>query len=198
MKRKILMALGCLALIATPVLAAGLWPNLPIVGGAAYCQSFVVNPLTGAVTTTCNGPTTAAGPLSLTGNELIPADTRLSQGRTPQSVLITMAALNALPMSYTTLSKTAASNALSPTALDGGVVIISTAALSATTVQLPPNPVDGQQFRLSSTQNIATLTVNSADASISNAPTALTTSTTLPYGYSFRYRNADDTWYRLQ
>ncbi len=195
--RKIWTALSVLAVIATPVLAAGLWPNLPLVGGAAYCSSTNTAgvPGTAAVCTS----TTPAGPSIVTGLETIPADTNRAGGAAPQTVKMTLASLNALPLSYTTLLASSATNALSPTVLDGGVVIIAAAALSPTTIQLPPSPVDGQQFRLSSTQNIATLVVNAGTATVLNAPTALTVATTgAPYGYTFRYRATGTTWYRLQ
>lgn len=192
--RKILLALGGLALIATPVLAAGLWPTLPLVGGAAVCSSTSTG-VSGQVCTT----TTPAGPSSITGAETIPADTNLSGGRSPQSVRLPMAALNALPFTYTSLTPATATNSMTASSSDGGIIVIGTAALSPTTVTLPPSPIDGQQFSLSSTQNIATLTVNApGGATVSNAPTALTISTIAPYGYSFRYRMTGTTWYRLQ
>src|ERR1017187_8074013 len=84
--------------------AAGLFPGIPIVGGASYCTSFVVSPLTGAATTTCNSPQTPAGPSVLTGSELIPADTGLAQGQAPQTVLITPMSLNAAPIAFVSLA----------------------------------------------------------------------------------------------
>lgn len=195
MKRKFLMALGVLALIATPVLA-GLWPNFPIVGGAAYCSSTNTAgvPGTAAVCTT----TTQAGPTIVTGLETVPADTNLTQGRQPQTVRLTLASFNALPLAYSTGSSSA-NNTIVTSAVDGGVIIVGSAALSPVTLTLPPSPIDGQQFRLSSTQNAASLTVQGAgSATVSNAPTAITTSTTGAYGYLFRYRASNTTWYRLQ
>ncbi len=84
------LALGLAALVAVVGIAAaaGQFPGYPIVGGAAYCTSYVMNPTTGLPTTTCNGPQTPAGPTSITGNELIPADTQLPGGQQPQTVTI--------------------------------------------------------------------------------------------------------------
>lgn len=81
---------GGAALVAASAvaIAAGYFPGWPIVGGAAYCTSFLMNPVTGAATTTCNGPQTPAGPIAPTGVELIPADTQLTQGQSPATVLI--------------------------------------------------------------------------------------------------------------
>jgi len=187
------VALGLLALVATPVLAAGLWPNLPIVGGASYCGGFSTG-VSGQVCTT----TVPAGPSIVTGNETIPADTNAAQGVAPQTVKLTLGSLNALPVAYTNLTPATASNSLSPAANTGGLIVIGTAALSATTIQLPPSPIDGQEFKLSSTQTIASLTVNAVGATVSNAPTAMTVSTTGPYGYLFRYRANGAVWYRLK
>lgn len=194
LKRSLLAALGILAVVAVPALA-GLWPNLPILGRAAYCASFA----TGTGGQVC-ASTVPAGPASITGNEFVPADTNLSQGRNPQTIAIPVNALNAGPMSYVTLTPVTASNAISPTTNYGGVIIVGSAALSATTFQMPQSPFDGQQYKVSSTQTIATASFNAfpGTATISNAPTAITVSTTGPYGYEFRYRGATNTWYRLQ
>lgn len=74
------------AVASTAVYAAGLFPGFPIVGGASYCtsQSTAGVPGTAAV---CNS-TAPAGPPSITGNELIPADTGLASGQSPQTVVI--------------------------------------------------------------------------------------------------------------
>lgn len=91
------IALGLAALVAVVGIAfgAGQFPGYPIVGGAAYCVSYVMNPTTGLPTTTCNGPQTPAGPVSITGSELIPADTQLPSGQQPQTVTIPSSLLSA-------------------------------------------------------------------------------------------------------
>jgi hypothetical protein len=196
-KRKVFAALGLLALVATPALAAGLWSTYPIVGSAAFCSTTNLAgvPGTSSVCTT----TTPAGPTVVTGLETIPADTHKASGSSPQTVVLTLGSLNALPLSQVTLLASSATNALSPTVTKGGVVIVATASLSPTTIQLPPSPIDGQQFRIASNQTISSLTVNSSDATVSNPPTALTITTTgAPYGYLFWYNSPADTWYRLQ
>lgn len=92
------LAAGCAALVVASVYAysAGYFPGFPIVGGSAYCTSFLMNPITGAATTTCNGPQTLAGPSTLTGTELIPANTELTQGQNPATVSIPSALLGSL------------------------------------------------------------------------------------------------------
>lgn len=86
--RNMLVAGAAMVAASSVAWAAGLFQGFPIVGGAAYCTSFLVNPLTGVATTNCNGPAVPAGPTTLTGNELIPADTTLTQGQNPATVLI--------------------------------------------------------------------------------------------------------------
>lgn len=196
MNKRLFTALGLLALVATPVFAAQLWGNWPIVGSASYC-SWQYTGYTGQL---CGG-TIAAGPASPTGLETIPAQTNITNSSPPQNVLLTMANLNALPVVVTTGSNTAV-NAFSATSNQGGIILIgasSTNPFSATDITLPPSAVDGQQFRISAVQNIATLHISgSTGDTVSNAPTALTVSTTGAYGYSFRYDTSAKKWYRLQ
>lgn len=194
--KRLMLAVGLLACLATPLLA-GMWSNYSTVGTAAHCASsnFAGS---GTVTTTNCTTTVPAGPTSVTGNETVPADTNLASGQVPQTVTMSMANLNALPITVQALSITA-NNLLSPSATVGGYIFTGASAISPTNVSLPTSPSDGQQFRISSTQNIATLNVQGGTGdNVSNAPTALTTSTTGAYGYQFRYKLADRRWYRLQ
>jgi len=86
------LLIGCVALVSTVGIAvsAGLFWGYPIVGQGTYCISYqnptVVN---GVVTSqgTCTS-TAPAGPTTLTGNELVVADTQLPGGQNPQTVLI--------------------------------------------------------------------------------------------------------------
>lgn len=88
LRMKLVTGLAAVAISGAAAFAAGLFPGFPIVGGASYCVSYLVNPTTGVATTTCNGPATPAGPSVITGNELVPADTQLPNGVSPQTVLI--------------------------------------------------------------------------------------------------------------
>jgi hypothetical protein len=78
-KTKFGLAAGALALSSTLAWAAGLFPGFPIVGNSGYCASFVNGVCT---------QTIPAGPSGLTGSELIPADTGLPNGQSPQTVSI--------------------------------------------------------------------------------------------------------------
>lgn len=94
-KVRLLAAVGaCVAVIGIPLAyAAGLFFGLPVVGGASYCSgfsSFQQTPTVPGVAqspTVCNS-TVPAGPVGLTGTEMIPADTGLAGGAAPQTVLI--------------------------------------------------------------------------------------------------------------
>jgi hypothetical protein len=201
MNRKLTMALAALAVLATPILvnAAGMFQGFPIVGGAATCSTFATNPTTGAVLTTCNGPTIPAGPTIVTGNELVPADTALTQGINPATVRIPMASLNALPISFpatitTTVPATVAANN------SGGVCYTSAATITSATITLPVAPIDGQQYAVCSNATITTLAVSAGAGSTlaQTTPTALTVSATAPQGYRFIYNLASLKWFRLQ
>jgi hypothetical protein len=85
--RHLVVAASLAAFVGAPLAwAAGLFPNLPIVGSASFCAANVLAGVPG--TSTVCASTTPAGPLVLTGKELIPADTGLASGQAPQTVLI--------------------------------------------------------------------------------------------------------------
>ena len=117
--RSAALGLGAVAVASSFVAyAAGLFPGFPIVGSPAYCTSvsgvgtsagtgqpsFSGTPgqfgqgfpnqgtATGQFGIVCN-VTAPAGPLGLTGRELIPADTQIAGGSQPQTVLIPSALL---------------------------------------------------------------------------------------------------------
>ncbi len=74
------IALSLIATVICGVAIAGFWnTTFPIVGGAAYNCSTVNN------VATCTVP---AGPTTITGAETFPADTNLSNGQSPQTVII--------------------------------------------------------------------------------------------------------------
>ncbi len=186
-----------LALVTFVPAIAGFWNNSwPIVGGASYCAGSSTSGVPGT-TPVCN-TTVPAGPTVLTGSELIPADTALASGRQPQSVLISMAALGTLPYQYVVPTSGSTTTVAATT---GKLVLDPAGTLTSATITLPAATalVDGQQLEVSSSQTITALTVTAGSGTtISNAPTALTISTTGAYGYKFIYVTASLKWFRLQ
>lgn len=205
MFKKIMAALSLVGVAGyiTIAYAAGLFPNFPIVGGATYCAG-TSNSATGTIIGLVTGcpNQVPAGPTVLTGNEVIPADTRLSSGANPQTVLITPASLNALPITVSSGAQNTANNLFSPTNKSGGILMIGglgSNKFSPTDVTLPPNAIDGQQFAFSADTTIATLKFSPASGdSVVNSPSVLTVSTTGSYGYRFMYNLAGKIWERLQ
>lgn len=193
---KLKITLGAFALIAFAGIVSAqqgyFGPNLPIVGGASYsCGS--VNGVSN-----CTVP---AGPTVLTGNETIPANTNLSQGRSPQQVLLKPANLNANPLTFVTVTTPPAG--ISASNIQGGVVYTSAATITSANITLPASAVNGQQFRIASNQTITTLSVAAASGdsiAANSAPTALTASTTSPSNYNFVCDKTSGVcvWKRLQ
>lgn len=205
--RSAAVAAVALLAISTAVFAAGSYSTLPIVGGASFCASTVsgTGSLGGATgqgqgtSGSICAQTIPAGPPILTGTELVPADTGLAGGASPQTVVIPMASLNALPILVSTIP-TNVTATLSATNLQGGVIFHSTATVTAATVSLPPSPIDGQQYAITADRTITTLivTATTAGQAITNAPTTIVSSVTAPFGYRFLYNLALNTWLRLQ
>ena len=204
MKRLRMVGLAVAGLIGFTAIAfaAGLWPDFPIVGGATYCagsSQSAVGTIIGSVTGCPNQ--VPAGPTIVTGNEQIPADTRLSSGATPQTVLIPMASLNALPITVSRANVTG-SNLVSAANNSGGFILWSpNANVSALNITLPASPIDGQQYIVGSNQTILILSVASTPTvqSVSNSPSILTVSTTTgSQGYRWMFNAAQSTWFRLQ
>lgn len=196
MKRKILAALGLLAVLTTAAIGAGMFQGYPLVGGAATCVSFNTNPVTGAVLTTCNGQAVPAGPTGITGSERVPADTNLAQGINPATVLITTPMLAS--GGYFRIVPTAGNSYTIPNNVTN-YVMVPAGTLATLTLTMPATPQDGQIVRITSSKTITALTLSAnAGQTILNAPTAITLSTTGSYNVALIYVTADATWYRVQ
>lgn len=71
--------------------------------------------------------------------------------------------------------------------------------LATGTIIMPPDAIDNDRVRISSTQTITALTVNGNKGQlIKNAPTALTVSTTASYCFEFVYDANSGIWWRVQ
>lgn len=193
--RKILAVFAVLAGLTAPAFAGGSFEMYPQVGGPARCAGTSTGLAPSGTQCSANIP---AGPATITGTEIIPADTQFTQGRGPQTVTIPVVRLGAGAL-------------VAPVPLTGGTVVVPSTAsmvllrpagtLATLTVTLPAAAglVDGQTIEIGSSQTVTALTVNAgAGATVSNAPTALTVSATASYGYKFVWLAATSTWYRLQ
>lgn len=80
-------------------------------------------------------------------------------------------------------------------AADGkGILLLDPAAgLASGQVGLPPNPIDKQQFQMSTTLAIATVTVTSAAATVKNPTFSMAAGS----GATYYYRASNTTWYKI-
>lgn len=177
--------------------AEGMFSKLPVVEGAAYCAMYAGDG------TTCV-EYVPAGPTAVTGNERIPADTRLSNGQSPQTVLFPLAALNALPITTSTI--TTNPQTVTAAATSGGVLLHLGSGLgtvmTAVTINFPTAPIDGQQFAVSGDASVTTLTLTAqnlpAGVTIKQNPTGLTAVNSAAMGFRFIYNSTLNQWSRLQ
>ena len=204
MKRyRMTVAAGLVAAVGvtTAALAAGMYSQFPVVGGAAFCGANALAGIPGTSTVCVPGGTSTsvpAGPTAVSGAELIPADSGSSVD--PRSFVLTLGSLNAFP--YTYYNSGTQGVTYTTSARQGGVIFDATGTITAMTVVLPPSPIDGQRYWVQSTQTITTLTMQAASAStamnVRALPTVLTVSTTAPYGYEFIYNGNANQWYRFR
>ncbi|MDB5584879.1 MAG: hypothetical protein JWR80_10055 [Bradyrhizobium sp.] len=186
---------GAVALLGVTLTAhaAGMFNNLPIVGGAAYCALYAGDG------TTCAG-NVPAGPTALTGNEKIPADTQLSGGSSPQSVLIDVSSLGAGPTQYSTpltgVSITVAAGTRQVIVEPAGTIAALTLVLPAAT-----GLTEGQRLGFCTTQIITTLTLTAGTGTtIMNGPTAMLVpvATGAASCVEWIYVASTTKWYRVQ
>lgn len=182
--------LGAVALLAVTLTAhaAGMWSNLPVVGGAAYCALYAGDG------TTCVG-NVPAGPSVITGNEKIPADTLLPNGQSPQTVKMSMQSLNLLP----SVLLTGVSQTYTVPNNVGTVVLSHTTTITSAAITAPAAPVDQQTVTIAADHTVTTFSfvANSGQTLAVTTPTVLTASTTGPAGYKFQYFASTAKWYRI-
>jgi hypothetical protein len=182
------LGLGSLAIVgvlAASVAIAGLWNNFPKVGSARYCI------------TTVNGVCqqyVPAGPATLTGNETIPADTNLSNGAMPQTVLIPSSLIGG----YSSVLSTGATQSVTMADNVTNVILSHSTTITSAYVVAPANPINGQRVKIAADHTVTTFTFfpNTGQTLSVATPTVITASTTVPQGYEFIYYNT--IWYRMQ
>jgi hypothetical protein len=158
---------GAVALlgVSTVAYAAGMFTNLPIVGGAAYCALYAGDG------TTCSG-SVPAGPTALTGSELIPADTGVAGGSSPQTVYIDVSTLGAGPTQYSTpltgVTQAVAAGTRQVILEPAGTIAAHTLTLAAASLL-----TEGQRLGVCSTQVVTALTITpGSGTTVSNTLTA--------------------------
>lgn len=218
--RSAAIAVSALMITSGILYAAGNYSTYPIVGFPAFCASTVSGAggfnaagtgggggATGqgqASSGSLCAQTVPAGPPIVTGNELIPADTGIGSGGNPQTVVLTLASLNALPIPVTTVTTNPQTVAANP--LAGGAFLHlgkgQGTVMTAVTVDLPAAPIDGQQFAVSGDASVTTLTMTAlnlpAGVVINNSPTGMTAVNSALFGFRFIYSAALNQWGRLQ
>ena len=191
--RPLLISISAVLATASLAYASGNYSSLPIVGGASFCN---------AQSTFSGGQgcqqTIPAGPPSVTGMELVPADTNTGGEAPPQTVVMSMRSLNAAPITYN-LCAAAACGTVVVGNNSGGVLFDYTGTITSATVTLPASPMDGQMIIVASPYTITSLTVgaNTGQTLAVTTPTVLTASTTVPQGYKFMYVASNAKWYRI-
>lgn len=192
MKKLFISLLALTASVGLVFAQGGAFPNYPIQGGAAYCSSTTNNVCTNTV---------PAGPTTVTGHEMLPADTGNSSGAGPANVLFPAQILGTLPITWVNVT-TSAPTPVSASNIQGGIFyIISAGAITSAQITLPINAYDQQQFLLSANHTITTLTVTAPAGDTmgaSAAPTVLTATTTAAFGYKWIYHKATKVWQRFQ
>ena len=200
LKKLGLATLAIVACIGVAFSQSNYWPSLPIVGSAAYCSATGNNSV-------CTN-TVPAGPTTVTGNENLPANTNLSSGQ-PQNVLMPMAMLNALPVTFVTATTSAAVSGISASNVSGGVVYYyaTAAAITSANITLPVSPLQGQRYVVASNRTISSLNVSAGAGSTMAENTggtvillrtlsSVTFNPGVQAGFEFIYDKANTRWSR--
>jgi len=197
LKFRILAVAAALALLfVAPVAIAGFWNNSwPIISGASYCAGYSTG-TTGQVCVT----TVPAGPTVVTGNELIPVDTALSSGQSPQSALMKVLSIGGGATQYSA-PLTGTTTTVANTTRQ--VIIEPAGTIAAHTITLPTaaSLTDGQRLGFCTTQIVTALTVTAGSGTtVMNAPTAMLVpvATGAASCVEWIYVTANTKWYRVQ
>lgn len=190
MFKRLMPTLAILAVASIAALAQTFAPNMPNIGGPAYCSS--------TVNAVCVN-TVPAGP-AVTGNETIPADTNATQGQQPQSGRFTLPALGGGTLDY---SVPVTTNTVTAACTTRQVIVEPAGTIAALTLVTPASTclVNGQRLGFCTTAIISTLTTTAgAGTTVSLAPTAMLVPvvTGAASCVEWIYRTANTTWYRVQ
>lgn len=144
---------------------AGMWQELPIIGGAAYCGSTIgVSPVQGTVTgqgvpAATYGQTSGnqicqnnvpAGPATLAGTEVLPIDlytpgTNIMAGGPTTAVIPATSLANGYGTTQI-LTTTGTTTLVAPASNISNLIYAGSSTATWTTLDLPPLPVQNQEF----------------------------------------------------
>lgn len=164
---------------------------------ALFAASLALAATTGGMFSTY--PTVAAA-FGLTGNELVPADTELSQGSQPQTEIISTTQLRALQYSQQT---PLTGFAIVVPANVGMLQLTPAGTLATGAITLPPSPVDGQQFCVFDTQIQTAITFAASTGQTING-TAITAEAAANWKVCYMFAGSTlnagtaNAWYRTQ
>lgn len=204
---------------------AGLWQTLPVIGGAAFCNSsVVVGPAQTGITgqgggaagagvttgTTICGSTTPAGPTTLSGTEVIPVDLytpgTVQGAGGPSTALLPVMSAGAGNIAVLTTTGTTASVAAANST--NHQVYAGNSTATWTTFALPANPVNNQQFCLSNAgSGVLTLgaVTSGSNTVVGTTPTSLPVATAVGTAGTvtlaqdcWMFQASNTTWYRTQ
>jgi len=200
MLKKIGFGILALALSANVSFAQSVFSQFPTIGvpDSTECLSYGNNSV-------CN-QYRPAGPTTLTGNETVPANTNLSGGGQPQSVLIDVNTLGAGAITFNSTTGTGQN----PVVTNGVSNYFYTGAGTATfaTFTFPSAPSQGQRLCLyNAGTGILTLTslVATGKTLVGTTPTSIPVAvasgaqaTVTNAGICYLYDNPTLSWYRFQ
>ena len=202
--KRLLSTLAALALLAAtvPAGAVGLWPGLPIFGGASYCASYSVYNTTNTVPGTLNSSnvcavTAPAGMTAFLGSEAVPMDTygtnQTGSGTSvgPQTQLISVLQLgqgafvnDATTSTTVTVACTTAFEYISGTKTNPTYTFCAT-------------PLQGQKFTIVQGANLTTgITLAAGSGSTCLPACGAKTPATAGLTYSWVYNGT--VWYEVQ
>jgi hypothetical protein len=189
------VAISIAALLTTTVLAyaAGNWSTLPQVAMPSFCAS----QSTFFAGQSC-ATTVPAGPVALTGSELVPGDTQITNSSPPQTVAIPLPLFDGGVYNYVSGQTTPLSGVIVIPNNINDEVLDPTTTVTTLSLTMPSAPLNGQKLHITSSHTITALTVSgAAGQTVLSAPTALTVSTTGAFGYTYIWAGTTPQWYRI-
>ena len=203
--KKLLSAVAALALFAAsalPASAVGLWPGLPILGGASYCAGYAIYNTGNTVPGTLPTPnvcsvTTPAGNTAFNGYEAMPVDTfGTNQNGTGTSVSPQTQLVSVLQLGNGAFVNDATTSTTVTVACTTAFEYISGTKTNPT-YTFCASPVQGQKFTIIQGANLTTgITLAAGSGSTCLPACGAKTPATAGLAYSWVYNGT--VWYEVQ